>query len=146
MADRFRQELWITDLSGGNVKQLTSADRTISGHDWSPDGRRLYFGSNRRREFEVWSANVDTGAVQGTNLSSANPMQLSVGRSGERMVYSDLQQDLNIWKLDLEAAAAGPTAGAASSLPLARRSCLSSVPMASGSATGPTGQAKDSSG
>ncbi|MGC4050667.1 MAG: hypothetical protein QM757_14930 [Paludibaculum sp.] len=107
MSDRFRQELWITDLSGGNVKQLTRADRTISGHDWSPDGRRLFFGSNRRREFEVWSANVDTGAVQGTNLSSANPMQLSVGRSGGRMVYSDLQQDLNIWKLDLEAARRG---------------------------------------
>jgi Tol biopolymer transport system component/DNA-binding winged helix-turn-helix (wHTH) protein len=107
MADRFRQELWITDLTGGSQKQVTRADRTVSGHDWSPDGRRLLFSSNRRREFEVWSANVETGAVQGTNVSSANPMQLSVGRSGGRMVYSDLQQDLNIWKLDLEAARRG---------------------------------------
>ncbi|WP_321475243.1 winged helix-turn-helix domain-containing protein [uncultured Paludibaculum sp.] len=107
MSDRFRQDLWVTDLSGANQKRLTSADRTISGHDWSPDGRRIYFGSNRRREFEVWTANVDTGAAQGTNISSANPLQLSVGRSGGRMVYSDLQQDLNIWKLDLDAARHG---------------------------------------
>lgn len=107
VSDRFRQDLWITDLSGGNQRQLTKAERTISGHDWSPDGHRIYFGSNRRREFGVWTVNAESGVVQGTNLSSANPLQLSVGRSGGRMVYSDLQQDLNIWKLDLEAARRG---------------------------------------
>lgn len=107
VADRFRQELWTVDVNGGNLRRLTNANRVISGHDWSPDGRRIFFGSNRRREFEIWAVNVDTGNIQGTNVSSSNPLQLCVGRSGGRLVYSDLQQDLNIWKLDLETARLG---------------------------------------
>jgi Tol biopolymer transport system component/DNA-binding winged helix-turn-helix (wHTH) protein len=109
VSTRFENELFTVPVTGGTPQARTSDSRLISGHDWAPDGRAIYFGSNRDGGFRVWRANAGTAGMVSdlapTSIASANPIQLSVARTGNTLVYSNLLQDLNVWRLDLNAAA-----------------------------------------
>ncbi|MBS1854700.1 MAG: PD40 domain-containing protein [Acidobacteria bacterium] len=101
MTDRFKMELVTVDLKDRQLRWWTHDGQTISGHDWSPDGSQIYFASNRTGEFRVWRVGLNGAAAVPTGISSANPVQLSASRSGSKLVYSDVLDDLNIWRLDL---------------------------------------------
>ncbi|MBL0160503.1 MAG: PD40 domain-containing protein [Bryobacterales bacterium] len=114
MATRFQYELFTVPVTGGAPQARTADNRLISGHDWAPDGSAIYFGSNRDGGFRVWRASVSTANLVSdltpTSIASANPIQLSVARTGNKLVYSDLLQDLNIWRLHLSGAGKPETA------------------------------------
>lgn len=111
---RFHHELFTVPVSGGTAEARTQDGRLISGQDWAPDGRSIYFGSNRDGGFRLWRADVSSpgraSGLQPINIASANPIQLSTARTGTKLVYSDLVQDLNIWRLDLASAGKPETA------------------------------------
>lgn len=107
---RFRHDLFTIDLKGHTLSQRTSDQKAIGGHDWSADGRRLFFSSNRAGEFQIWSLPLDGTKPVATGLASPNPLQLSTARANSKLVFSDVLQDLNIYRLDL-AANVPPTGG-----------------------------------
>src|SRR5215510_3954164 len=41
--DQYRSNLWITDLNGARIRELTSGARNDSAPEWSPDGKCLAF-------------------------------------------------------------------------------------------------------
>src|SRR5713101_6187781 len=43
----FDRNLWIADIASGEVRQLTSAKKSSTGADWSPDGKWIAFVSDR---------------------------------------------------------------------------------------------------
>ena len=43
----FDRNLWIADIASGEVRQLTSAKKSSTGADWSPDGKWIAFISDR---------------------------------------------------------------------------------------------------
>jgi dipeptidyl aminopeptidase/acylaminoacyl peptidase len=43
----FDRNLWIADIASGEVRQLTSAKKSSTGADWSPDGKWIAFLSDR---------------------------------------------------------------------------------------------------
>jgi len=43
----FDRNLWIADVGSGEVRQLTSAKKSSTGADWSPDGKGIAFVSDR---------------------------------------------------------------------------------------------------
>src|SRR6267378_2831002 len=43
----FDRNLWIADMASGEVRQLTSAKKSSTGADWSPDGKWIAFLSDR---------------------------------------------------------------------------------------------------
>jgi dipeptidyl aminopeptidase/acylaminoacyl peptidase len=47
MQDRSRSNLWIVDIDGTRVRELTSGARNDSSPVWSPDGKRVAFLSDR---------------------------------------------------------------------------------------------------
>ncbi len=102
MTDRFKMEVVTVDLTSRELRWWTHDGQRISGQDWEADGRGIYFASNRAGEFRVWRTEPGGGAVE-AGIASANPIQLSVARSGSKLVYSDVLNDLNVWKLDLTA-------------------------------------------
>ena len=102
MTDRFRMEVHTIDLASRATNQQTSDRKVISGQDWSADGRRIYLGSNRAGEFQIWSTALDGTPPLATGISSPKQLQLSVSRTGSRLAYSDVLPDPNIWRLDLQ--------------------------------------------
>lgn len=101
---RASNELFTMPAGGGQPRQITSDARLISGQDWMPDGSALVFGSNRSGEFRLWKVNLSGGVPRGTAVYGDFPIQLSLSRRTQALVYSVLQEDLNIWRLDLQAA------------------------------------------
>lgn len=100
------QELCAVPTAGGKAVQLTYDARQISGQDWMPDGRSLAFGSDRGGEFRVWKLEYPPGRTQHlrpTALYGDFLLQISVARHAPVLVYSMLQHDLSIWRLDLRA-------------------------------------------
>ena len=109
MTYRFNHELYTVPTTGGPPRQLTNDLKQISGQDWSADGRSLYFSSNRDGGFRVYRLNLAgrgvSSAIAPSSIAASNPIQFSVSRIGSKLVYSDLLQDLNIWRVDLRAQA-----------------------------------------
>jgi Tol biopolymer transport system component/DNA-binding winged helix-turn-helix (wHTH) protein len=101
---RFRHDLFTIDLKGQTLRQRTTDQKAIGGHDWSADGRRLFFSSNRAGEFQIWALLLDETKPVATGLASPNPLQLSTARANSKLVFCDVLQDLNIYRLDLAAA------------------------------------------
>jgi Tol biopolymer transport system component/DNA-binding winged helix-turn-helix (wHTH) protein len=100
------QELYAVPAAGGKTVQLTFDIRQISGQDWMPDGRSLVFGSDRGGEFRVWKLEYPPGRTQRlrpTALYGDFLLQISLARNAPVLVYSMLQHDLSIWRLDLQA-------------------------------------------
>lgn len=102
---RAQQEIFSVPLKGGPPRQLTTLGRLISGYDWTPDGKSLVFASDHGGDFRLWRLRLSAGdgGRTATPLSvySEFPIQLSTARKADILVYSALQQDRNIWCLDL---------------------------------------------
>ena len=56
-------EIWAMNADGSNQKQLTSDARVFRGLSVSPDGRYIFFASDRAGQFNIWRADAD-----GSNL------------------------------------------------------------------------------
>ena len=61
--------LWIVDTETGAARRLTDGPTPEFGPAWSPDGRRIAFAANRRRDhdlyerYDIFVAEVSTGEV-----------------------------------------------------------------------------------
>lgn len=66
--DRIRH-IWIVDVATGEARRLTDGPTSVEDPAWSPDGKRIAFAANRRRdpdlEFrqDIFVADAATGAV-----------------------------------------------------------------------------------
>ena len=66
-------ELFVSDIDGSNVKQITDFGCASFAPAFTPDGKQILFSSNKHncdgRKFELYLINVDgTGLRQVTNL------------------------------------------------------------------------------
>jgi len=103
---RAYQELFVVSVEGGTPRQLTNDGKQISDQDWMPDGKALVFGSDRSGEFRLWKLAYGSDAVRTahpTGIYGDFPIQFSLARKAPVLVYSALQHDLNVWRLDLDA-------------------------------------------
>jgi Tol biopolymer transport system component len=56
-------DIWVMNADGSNSKQLTTGARASGGLAVSPDGRYLFFASDRAGRFNIWRVDAD-----GSNL------------------------------------------------------------------------------
>lgn len=102
---RARQGLFTVNLADGNTRQLLRDGFQISGQDWTTDGHAILFGSNRSGEFRLWRIRTDKSAapvLDWMGVYGDAPIQLALARKAPVLIYSVLQEDFNIWKLDLQ--------------------------------------------
>ncbi|MGH9803495.1 MAG: hypothetical protein ACRD82_24305, partial [Blastocatellia bacterium] len=105
---RSHQEVFSVSINFADkaLKQLTADAKQISGHDWMGDGRQIVFASNRGGEFRLWRMNANAAAPelnpQSIGIYGESPIELSLARKNDSLVYSVEQQDRNIWRLDLK--------------------------------------------
>jgi Tol biopolymer transport system component/DNA-binding winged helix-turn-helix (wHTH) protein len=105
---RAEQELYTIPAAGGTPHPVTGDARQITSQDWMADGSALVFSSNRSGEFRLWKMPTRMGRTaqpQQIAIYSDLPMQLAISRRSHSLVYSVVNHDLNLWRLDLASSA-----------------------------------------
>ena len=72
-ADKGRTDIWVIDITGDNLRQLTEHEASDSSPRWSADGASLYFLSSRSGSSQVWQVGAD-----GKDLNQATDVPLEV--------------------------------------------------------------------
>ncbi|MGE5813371.1 MAG: protein kinase domain-containing protein, partial [Acidobacteriota bacterium] len=97
-ADR---DIWVQPLAGGQRVRVTSGESSDWNPAWSPDGRFIYFSSDRAGAMNIWRVAVDpaTGAPAGEPIAITAPAgyvsDMSIGANGT-VAYSAFDYDTAI--------------------------------------------------
>ncbi len=108
------RDLWTISRDGDDPVPVTADDFVDWNPVWSPDGRHLYFSSDRRGNMNLWRVAIEesTGTVLGepeavTTGVGAWAWQLSLSRDGRRLLYAAAVQTTNIMRANLDIAGTG---------------------------------------
>ena len=106
--------------TGGAAVPVTNDAPTDWNPVWSPDGRSLFFSSDRGGSMNLWRVGVDeaSGSVLGQPQPVTTPSPysgyLSIARDGRRIAYAHVMNAQNLFKIGFdssrEATAGQPTA------------------------------------
>lgn len=111
-------DIWSVSLDGSAPAPVTSDAATDWNPVWSPDGKYLYFGSDRGGSMNLWRVAID--ARSGLPVKEPEPIttpapflaHLTLSSDGRRLAYSSVQISQNIQKLSID-----PSTFAAGSVP-----------------------------
>ena len=115
-----QRDVWTVAPSGGPAVPVTNDLPTDWNPVWAPDGRSLFFSSNRGGSMNLWQVQVDetSGTVLGRPQPVTTPSPysgyVSLSRDGRRIAYAHVTSALNLFKVGFdpsrEAIAGQPTA------------------------------------
>jgi dipeptidyl aminopeptidase/acylaminoacyl peptidase len=93
MKDQYRSNLWIVDIDGTRIRELTSGARNDSSPVWSPDGKRIAFLSDRDGTNQLHVMWLDTREMaQLTHLERA-PGNLKWSPDGKQIAFTSFAPD-----------------------------------------------------
>ncbi len=80
-------DVWVYDMAAGTLSRLTSEADNLRP-EWSPDGRRIAFLSNRSGEVAVWWSDADGSTpLQKVFESPDDATEVAVSADGSVLVY-----------------------------------------------------------
>jgi eukaryotic-like serine/threonine-protein kinase len=97
-----RRVLW-TVAAGGGPPAPVIQDGSLNWNPvWSPDGRFLYFASNRSGSMDLWRVPIDeeSGEVRGEPIPLRVPAPwagpMAISKDGRRIIYATLDEKTNL--------------------------------------------------
>jgi len=87
-ADKGSQDLWLSDLDGGDAIRLTANEANDTSPAWSPNGRYVLFLSSRGESTQVWRIPMDGGEAQPVTSLPLDVESFRVSATGEHLVVS----------------------------------------------------------
>lgn len=112
------RDIWTVDAEGRSEAIAVTDDASV---DWnpffSPDGRLLYFGSNRGGTMNLWRVPIDqasgrlTGELEPVTTPTAWSGWFAFSSDGRTLAFSDLDDRSNVWRARFDSVAgklAGP--------------------------------------
>jgi serine/threonine protein kinase/Tol biopolymer transport system component len=113
-ADGSRRVLWTIPVEGGSPVPVTDDDFLNWNPVWSPDGRYLYFASDRGGSMNLWRIRIDeaSGEVKGGAEPITTPAEwsgpFSIGPDG-RVVYVAREVKANLERVPFDPASLAVT-------------------------------------
>jgi len=94
------KDIYVLSPEGGSARRLTTETSNEIRPSWSRDGRWIYFGSNRSREWQIWKMPAVGGqAVQVTKQGGREAFESADGR----FVYYTKDRNLpGLWRIPVE--------------------------------------------
>jgi len=97
------RDIFVMPIAGGPAARVTSCACLITGLDWMPDGKTILFASTSAKVKGL--SEVPTSGGDPISLEvGQNAQDVSIARARNRLAYSQVSDDDNIWRAD------GPTA------------------------------------
>ncbi|HEX6625558.1 MAG TPA: protein kinase, partial [Pyrinomonadaceae bacterium] len=116
-----QRDIWTMDAGGGEAVPVTNDEALDWNPVWSPDGKYLYFASNRGGSMNFWRVSIDertgrtAGEPEAVTTPSAYSQHLSFSRDGKRMAYVQKSETRNLQRVAFDPVG-GKTAGAPESV------------------------------
>ncbi len=102
------RDLWSIDPEGKNRVRITN-DAAIDWNPvWSPDGRYVYFLSDRSGSMNVWRVPIDEqsgdtkGGLEQVTVPASNCAWLTLSHDGKKIIYSSLETRANIIRIGFD--------------------------------------------
>ena len=92
--------IYVQQLDGGAVHQITSGPEVISGLTWVSEDRLVY-SSDRTGRWQLWTISRDGGAPEVLDVAGRNALQPNASRDGQKLVYTETFRDTNVWRLNI---------------------------------------------
>jgi len=106
-------DIWTIPAAGGTPVRVTSEPSIDWNPVWAPDGRSLYFSTNRGGTTNLWRVPIDEQSGQAggkagpvTTGGGASVHHASVSRDGSRIAYTSLAETMNVQRIAFD-----PTTG-----------------------------------
>jgi Tol biopolymer transport system component len=104
------RDIFTVGRDGGEVTPVTSDEAADWSPVWAPDGKYLYFSSDRGGSMNLWRVRVNTSS--GKKESDPEPVNvpanyaagISFSRDGEKMAYTNWLRNSNLYLAPFEAA------------------------------------------
>jgi Tol biopolymer transport system component len=94
-------DIWVCDIDGANLKQVTSFGATTPR--WSPNGSKVVFESTRDGQSEIYTIDMSTSAVRRLTFDPAADVRPSWSRDGRFVYFSSNRTGRSqIWKTPAE--------------------------------------------
>ena len=124
-----QRDIWTITSAGEEAVQVTRDAAVDWNPVWAPDGKFLYFSSDRSGSMNLWRVQIDeeTGRTQAepepvTTGASGDGMHLTLSSDGNRIAYGLQDRRANIMRVDFDPSTAtvvgNPIAVTAGSLPV----------------------------
>jgi eukaryotic-like serine/threonine-protein kinase len=103
-----QRDIWTIPAGGGEPTEVTNDPAVEGSPVWSPDGKYLYFASDRAGSMNVWRVPIEeqTGRVLGPPEAVTTPSpysaHLSFSPDGRRMVYSQILSRGNLQQVGFD--------------------------------------------
>jgi len=103
-----RRDIWTVAATGGEAVPVTEDAAMDWNPVWSPDGRHLYFSSDRGGSMNLWRTPIDEqsgrvlGPAEAITTPSPDSAQISLSRDGRRLVYVQRAATRNIQKIPFD--------------------------------------------
>jgi eukaryotic-like serine/threonine-protein kinase len=103
-----QRDLWTMSPRGDNAVQLTNDAATDWNPVWSPDGKYLYFVSDRSGGMQLWRVAIDEPSGQALSAPelvptpSAFSQHISLSRDGKRLVFVSLNLKRNLYRIEID--------------------------------------------
>ena len=103
-----QRDIWTIAASGADPKLVTDDNAIDWNPVWSPDGRHLYFASERGGTMNLWRVAIDErsgdirGAFEPVTTPSAYSQHLSFARNGQRLAYVEVARRVHLQRLSFD--------------------------------------------
>lgn len=100
------KDIWVLDSGGKKLREVTN-DRAIDGSPaWSPDGKYLYFSSDRTGIYNLFAYEFDTGKLFRVTNVLGGAFSPCSSRDNKKLVFTDYSaRGYDIHSVDIEQAA-----------------------------------------
>ena len=87
-ANKRRSDLWVVGTNGAGLRPLLRSDDSESNGTWAPDGRSIYFLSNRGGSSQVWKVALDGGDAQSVTSLPLDVGSFRLSHDGTRLALA----------------------------------------------------------
>lgn len=85
-------DLWRVPIAGGQPKRVTSQPALASAPVWSPDGKSIFYSSQRGGSRTLWRVNVADGSTRPLLFGSGDDDFPDISADGRQLIYSSRRE------------------------------------------------------